>query len=259
MPKIHIGLIALTAAAFAAMVCLILHFQSKPKPVNMIKLAVFESMPAQDLMSETEYQYYTRALDSLECDLASIVLNTAFIRQYPQFGSVRLRRQCDIDEGCYSWKISAGIMFDELGYCHVISQLNQANTELSKLDLKPTKFNPKFMAGDVKYENVWVRLREQNIAMLIRLAQHDYVPALLKIGELLQRGDVFIESKEVEYYVLRRACFLGYEACADLSPRLATLKDALPSERAILVEQKASTDTLPEDIYLADLLMTGKL
>ncbi|PHS27016.1 MAG: hypothetical protein COA84_05025 [Robiginitomaculum sp.] len=259
MSKFRYGLIALTGATFAAVVCLIIHFQSKPKLERLPDLASFKSMPAKELMSDGEFKYYTQAVENLECELASILLNRAFIRQYPQFDRTKLKRQCLGDKECFYWEASSGVIFDGYAYCKAASGFNMDEYEIRIQRLTPPKFNARFILDDVQYDNYWVEMRDHNIAMLIGLAKRDYILALIKIGELLQRDDVFVQSKEVEYYVLSRACFLDDEACADLVPRLAELKSALPLERATLVEQKVSADPLLDPIFLDALLMTGKL
>ncbi|PHS24600.1 MAG: hypothetical protein COA84_08885 [Robiginitomaculum sp.] len=259
MSGFRIGLIAFASAVVAALVCFTLQFQSKPKYGRLTDLAYFNSMPVQKFMSETEYKYYTRALNNLDCDLAGILLNTAFIRQYPQFQSSQLKRECGAEKGCLFWDISAGVVFDEYGYCRAASGFNEADNEIRIQGLTPPKFSAQITLYGKSDENYWIKIRSNNTIMLINYANGDYVPALIKIGELLHRGDIFVPSKEAEYYVLRRACVLSAEACVDLAPRLARLKADLPPDRAVRVEQAASDDPSLKPPFLVDVLLTGKV
>ncbi len=124
MSKIRIGAIALAGVILTALVCLFAHIHARPKPVKFPDLAYFKSVPERELMSDEEFKYYTRALKNLDCGLANILLNTAFVRQYPQFQSARLKRQCDGDKGCIDWNIASGIIFKDYGYCKAVSAFN---------------------------------------------------------------------------------------------------------------------------------------
>ncbi len=54
------------------------------------KEARFDSKPAKELMSANDFTAYDQALKRLDCDAASLVLNTSFLREYPQFKRARL-------------------------------------------------------------------------------------------------------------------------------------------------------------------------
>ncbi len=247
----------LTGALIATAMCVIIQYSFKPKLGSFTNFASFNSKPAQELMSDAEYKYYTRALESLECDLAGVLLNTAFIRQYPQFQRDWLEQQCIT--GCLSWDVSAVVVFDEYGYCNAVSGFDQADYEVRLHGLTPLQYNNRNILDNVKYEHYWLESRDQNVAMLVDLAERDYSPALIKVGEWLRRDDVFVRSTEVEYYVLSRACFLDKKACTGLAARIATLKQVLPPERSALVEQKVSANSFVDAIYLSEFLMQGNL
>ncbi len=254
------GWMIITGVALAvALICAITQFQSRPKLGKLSELAFFKGMSAQELMSDDEFKYYMRAQENLDCELASILLNTAFIRQYPQFEPARLKRQCAGDDGCFQWKLSVGIIFVEQGYCQAVSEYNEADHEIRIRELSAPIFNEDFLAEGVQYDEYWVQIRDYQIGLLINFAQSDYIPALLKIGGMLRNDGVFMESTEAEYYVLSRVCFLKSESCAKLAKRMAELKGALSSERAALVELKASDEPSLEPIFLADILLAGKV
>jgi len=223
-------------------------------------LAFFESIPAEELMSDGEFKYYTRALTNLDCELAGILLNTAFTRHYPQFEWARLKRDCVGDEECSDWNTFSSSIFNEYGHCEIISNFTLADDEIRIHNLVSPKFNIRLNLGlnRKKHKNPWIDKRNWSITRLITHADGDYIPALLKVGELLRRGDVFVHSAEAEYYVLKRACFVGYEDCAGLELRLAELENTLSRERITRIEQRASINPFAPT-FLTDLLIDGKL
>ncbi len=258
MIKFRVGWLALASVLGAALIGTLIYFLPTSRFEDTAKLRFFDSAPAEELMSKNEYKYYTRALGSLECDLADILLNTAFVRHYPQFERARLQQHCLSDDGCVHWFIFSKVLFDEYAFCSWVSELNEAEYEIRIHDMTPPKFDLDLVFQGVKDENLWVELRDTNIALIFSLANEDYIPALLKLGELLRRGNVLISSNEAEYFVLRRACFLGYEQCADLEPRLAELQNMLAPDRITLLE-KTSAAGPSEPRRLRDLLTNGKI
>ncbi|MBL4596025.1 MAG: hypothetical protein JKX99_05565 [Robiginitomaculum sp.] len=266
MSKFRLGLAVIAGVGFVVIVGTFIYLMSqtqvdpqRSRDVDeSMKLGLFESIPAEELMSDGEFKYYTRALENMDCELASILLNTAFTRYYPQFERARLKQNCLGDLGCLDWKIYAGSIFSEQGYCETVLGFNQADDEIRVHNLIPPKFNVKFSLEKVEYENYHFQKRDNNIAILIGLAEGEHIPALLTVGELLRRGDVFVHSAEAEYYVLKRACFLGYEACANLESRITELQEALAPERIALLEQKINAEPIALP-FLTDLLVDGKL
>ncbi len=258
MIRSRYGWLTLAGALGATTICAIIYFLTTPRIADTAKLRFFESAPAEELMSKNEYKYYTRALEKLDCDLAGILLNTAFIRNYPQFEQARLKHDCLSDRGCAHWSRFSGFSFDEYGFCKRVSDFNEAEYEIRIHDMTPPKFNMRLYWQSKRDENYWVGMRDSSIVLIYYLADADYIPALLKIGELLRRGDVLISSIEAEYFVLRRACFLGYEQCSGLEPRLAELQNMLAPDRITLLEETSTGGPL-EPRRLRDLLTDGKL
>ena len=131
------------------------------------------------------------------------MLNTSFTRHYAQFKWARLEPECPWDAKCSQWDIYSWSIFDEYGYCKTVLGFNQADEEIRLHKLTAPKFN----VSRAEYESYYFEKRDNNIGILIDLAERGYIPALLKIAELLRRGDVFVRSAETEYYVYRRICF----------------------------------------------------
>ncbi|MBL4595688.1 MAG: hypothetical protein JKX99_03815 [Robiginitomaculum sp.] len=190
--------------------------------------------------------------------MAGILLNTAFTRHYPQFEWARLKRDCVGAEGCWYWRVDSWTIFNEYGYCEAVSGFNLAYDQIRAHNQPRRTFSINFNLDPVEYENHHFEKRDGHIKVLIGLAEGDYIPALLKIGELLQRGDVFVRSTEAEYYVLKRACFLGYAGCSDLKPRLIELQEALAPDRIALIEQGIRSDFFAV-LSLRGLLIDGTL
>ena len=67
--------------------------------------------------------------------------------------------------------------------------------------------------------------------MLIGKAEIGFVPALLKLVALVCRGEAFKHNVETEYYLLKRACFLGHD-CATLERHLQRLAQQIAPGRA---------------------------
>ncbi|PHS28419.1 MAG: hypothetical protein COA84_01145 [Robiginitomaculum sp.] len=253
------GLGVLALVLIAAFIGLFIHFQNKPSVEKMFKLSTFDYFPSKDLMSESEYKYFQMALDNLDCDVADLLLNTAFIRQYPKMKRHRLIRDCDHNKGCSDWEFNVVSMFIEYGYCEALSGFNKAEYEIRIHDWTPPKATMTLSIDGQEYDNYWIQQRDLSLITMAGIAQNDFVPALLKIADLLHHGDVFVPSIEIEYYVLNRACYVGYEKCADLAPRLAKVKSKLSPERAENIEQKANAEMAYDSPYLPHSLRTGTL
>lgn len=255
--RYSLGVLALVLVA--AFIGLFMHFQNKPSIEKMFELSTFDYLPAKDLMSESEYKYYQMALSNLDCDVADLLLNTAFIQQYPKMQRYRLVQDCDHDKGCSDWEFNVVSMFVEYGYCEALSNFKKAEYEIRIHDWTAPKATMTLSIDGQKYDNYWIKQRDLMLVMMAGIAQKDFVPALLKIAELLHRGDVFVPSIEIEYYALNRACYVGYEKCDDLAPRLTELKKELSPERAESIEQQANAKTTDDLPYLPHSLRTGTL
>ncbi len=250
---------ALALALMAALIGLTLHIQNKPSVEKMFKLSTFDYLPAKSLMSKSEYKYYKTALDNLDCDVADLLLNTAFVRHYPKMKRYRLIRDCDDNKGCSDWEFNVVGMFIDYGFCVALSGFNEAEYEIRIHGLKAPKATMKLSIDGQGYDEYWVQQRDLALITMAGIAQKDFVPALLKIAELLHRSDVFVPSISIEYYILSRACYVGYEKCDDLAPRLAELKSQLSPERAKIIEQTANAEMAYDSPYLPHSLRTGTL
>jgi len=198
----------------------------------------FKTKPAQELMSKREYHAYRQALDSLDYDAAGKLLNSAFIREYPQFKRARLKPDCFKDRDCRYWAMYANSTFLEYGYCWSMLEFQTTQHELSLKNLKPPKFAQKPWPKKTHYSNRWVRRRDGALTVMIGQAELNHTPALIKLASLVRRGDVFHADDEIEYYLLQRACHSGGD-CAAISSRMAELSGRIAPERISVIETKA--------------------
>ena len=61
----------------------------------------FKGKSAKARMSAAEFRRYERSLSSLDCPTAAWILNTAFIRTYPQYVRGRLGPNCKKNLDCF--------------------------------------------------------------------------------------------------------------------------------------------------------------
>jgi hypothetical protein len=220
-------------------------------------ISPFRSKPARALMSDAEFRRYTQALQLLDCETAGAVLNTAFIRLYPQFQRARLKPRCGSDRDCRYWRHYANVNFKEFGYCIAIVKLRTAEQELRQRNVVAPKFALKPWRQRTEYENYWVEARDRNLAILISQAETNYTPALIRLAALVRRGDIFNADEVAEYYILRRACILGHD-CTTLAHRLAYLRRLIAPKRLIVIERKVHAKRKRKPV-LHTLLRGGKL
>ncbi len=201
-------------------------------------LSVFKAKPARQLMPVKDYRSYLDALARRGCRRAEGFLNRAFIRQYPQFERARLKQNCAQDRDCRYWAHYARVNFPDYGYCVAISKLNSTERELRIKNVIPPKFKLKGWRERTLYNDRRIERRDRILAIIIGQAESDYRPALIKLAALIKRGDTFNTDKEVEYYILLRACTIGPD-CTALAQRLGELRKAIAPERISLIETKA--------------------
>ena len=138
-------------------------------------------------MSKIEFATYSRALEAFDCAAANRVLNKAFVRHYPVFKDARLGPHCPKSINCYHWRGYARVRFMELGYCHAVTKLREAEAEIRQRKIRPVKFkSPADWNKRAKYNNQWIKMRDLNLAILIGKSRSGFIPALLKVAELVR-------------------------------------------------------------------------
>lgn len=208
---------------------------------NQGEFAPFRSKPARELMSKTEFASYKRALADLDCTSANQILNTAFVRAYPVFRDARLGSHCPLASYCHHWRHYSRSSFFEYGYCKTIKTLAQLESDIRLRGYPQQKFKLKpgwGKAATNSYRNHWMKRRDLNLATLIYNAQSGYRPALIKLADLIRRGDLFKAGNDVEYFVLQRACLVG-GGCRDLTHRVSELRSKIGDARATAIDNKA--------------------
>ncbi|MEQ8825608.1 MAG: hypothetical protein RIC14_14665 [Filomicrobium sp.] len=212
----------------------------------------YESKSAQELMADDEYQGYQGALERKACSNAEEILNKAFIRTFPEYSHLKLKK-CELED-CLNWGVFSRRFFKPYGFCVASEDFKKSEQELLRENSSPPKFSRSNVREEPNYDDRRVAARDLSLSIIVGQAQYDYVPALLKIVELIRRGDVFHAGAEVEYYLLQRVCVVSVnceahqsrlhelekEFGADRSNELATLarasEDIRPSLHKILVD-----------------------
>jgi hypothetical protein len=195
----------------------------------------FESKPAKAMMSAGEFRRYDRALSSLDCPTAAQILNTAFIRTYPQYARARLKPDCSGDLDCFYWEHYAAVYFDEFGFCVSLRDFRERDRELREKNPKPPKFALKYDAKDYRYDDRLLEARDLSLSGIIGNVSSGYEPARKMIVRLLRRGDVFNAGPEVEYYLLRRGC-VEEPDCSSSQDRLAELRAQIGPQRSAQID-----------------------
>ena len=202
------------------------------------KMLGFKAKSARQMMSKLEYDSYVNALAKQNCHDAHILLNKAFIREYPQFERARIKPNCTKDRDCRYWAHYARVNFKEYGHCEAVRRLQIAERKIHQIYVTPPKFRLNWWRERTIYNDRLIEGRDRSLAIMIGQAQSDYRPALIMLARLVKRGDVFNAGEETEYYILQRACNIGSD-CNALSPRLAELRKVIAPERILVIEAKA--------------------
>ena len=208
----------------------------------------FESKRARALMSAGEFGEYQQALKHLDCGAAATVLNTAFIREYPQFERARLKSVCGRHDDCSHWLRYAESSFDEFRLCKTLSDLADLEVKLRQRYPSIPKFAFKPWPQKSSYGDELVQRRDATIMALIRDAERDFAPAIEKLADLVGRGDVFDATIGAEFYLRSRACHLG-TACQAVASRLDTLRSSMPIDRVAFLEWKATANVERPDLH----------
>lgn len=193
------------------------------------KVTKYEQITAAELMTAEEFKLYQQALDTATCAKAGAILNTAFIRSFPEFSRISLKT-CTVQD-CLHWNLYSRRVFLSYGYCEALKRFKKSERKLLKTNKNPPKFSKQESRDEQHYDDRLVAGRDLSLVLIIRKARNDHVPAILKVVELLRRGDVFDAGTEVEYYLLQRTCVVSGNCDAHQS-RLRELEKEFGTDRA---------------------------
>ena len=105
----------------------------------------------------------------------------------------------------------------------------------------------KYFRGDLRrppllYSKEW-QDRDHFVHGIILRAAKDHPPALLEIAKLVRRGTVFDLGSDFEFYLIKRACHLGYR-CEAYDKRLNELKKSISPKFALRMTSLASAENI---------------
>lgn len=195
----------------------------------------FNSAPASELLTAIEFKTYQKLIKQLDCGPAALLLNKAFVRRYPQFSDAAAPRGLQFVQ----WFVHyVSREFPDLDYCKDSLDLKHHEMMLAE---DGTKIG-KYFTGDMRkppllYFDKW-RNRDTSVGSIILRAARDHIPAILEIAKLARRGDVFELGADFEFYLIKRACHLGYP-CAQREERLKELEKLFSPEKSKLTAQMA--------------------
>jgi len=241
MSALRAGLVAMAIAGQYANACLA-ETREGARHLTFDKygnFAPFESKPARELMTDQEFESYGQALAKFDCETANRVLNTAFIRQYPLFKDAKLGPHCPDAPICFYWRNYARVNINEYGYCTTIRKLRKREREIRQQGISLPKYKMRDWPDETVYVNPLIEARDRAISLLIGPAEDGYRPALIKLADLIRRGDVFNAGQNVEYYLLKRACLVG-GGCQDLVHRLEQLRTSIGVAQSRAIDKKAA-------------------
>ena len=200
---------------------------------------IYPSKPANEFLSGKEFRDYSLALERFDCDLASRILSVAFVRENPSFRPPASAPSCPGGSECHNWSGFIRLRFPEYGFCAAVVGLNSIEAEIRAQNIVPPKYKkaPEWWI-ETQYDNDLIESRDYKLAVLISLARNDHKPALLKLADLVRRGDVFNVGGDVEYFLRVKACS-GEDVCPGQEARLADLRQQLGGQRAADLDTKA--------------------
>ncbi len=245
MFALRIGLMAVLVAALTGLACRAETLRDGARHLTYDKnkdFAPFESKPARELMTPKEFEDYDRALKEWDCAAANRVLNKAFVRHYPLFKDALMVSQCRRSPHCHHWRMYSQSQFREYGFCVTMTGFRKAEDEIRRQRIPQQKFRMK--AGwreETVYDNTSVEARDHNINVLISKARLSYRPALVKLAELVRRGDLFNAGEDVEYYLRKRACIVG-EHCRQPDQRMEELRTHIGAKRVAAIDKMAEAE-----------------
>lgn len=185
---------------------------------------------ARSLLGDVGYRDYTSLLQEMACEDATALLRAAFVARYREFADIAKPDS----ELRINWEHSfVAKKYRDLHFCNTVYDLERIFSDKSLREEKmwPYAFNPEQGSRHWK-----ATIRDIKIRDLITLSDRQFGPAMIYMADLAALGFVFQKSPQVEYFMLQRACAIGYR-CAEMHGRIALLEDELPlEERAAMTE-----------------------
>lgn len=190
------------------------------------KVHVAELAPAAVILGLERNVVYQELLEQKKCYQAMKLLNTAFREYYPQYAEAVKPYGRHYNE----WRaFVVRENFHALAYCKDLTGFEAKERDIARTKTAVGPFLILKLAGKPKppeYGRLW-RDRDEYLVGFLSLAFDGYHEVLLKLAEIVRRGDIFEAGPEAEYYLLRRACHFGVD-CAAHGPRIAELEKLVP-------------------------------
>ncbi len=158
--------------------------------------------PAEEFLNNSQYAEYWRALESGQCHGALMGVALAFHEQHPE-----TPHPITTDRGMIAWAYFIEPKhYPAPLYCRAKKGLADARGKISGANIDAPRF-PQRRSGGFAFSNLPfpVRMRDLEIADLIRLAIFDYGPAYLELAKLSEEGQVLRLTPSYTYFALARA------------------------------------------------------
>jgi hypothetical protein len=196
----------------------------------------------KSLFGPKNYQIYKNYLDTMDCNTASTMLNTAFIARYPDYADVKEpEKDRDGIMGPASarykeWRFDFVYRkYPELGFCGDVLAFEYLDKRYRNHPA-PIGFYIHRAQMDPR-SNEWYG-RDLAISKILDFVDRRHLPALIYTADLASQGIFFENSAEVEYFLLQRACAFNYR-CAEVQGRIGLLEDELPARRQAELKRDA--------------------
>ena len=217
----------------------------------------FKSKSAHTMMTAEESSSYLRHLEALDCFSARAILNTAFVRTYPEFVAVKTPKTPEDGKGNANytyWVFYSFSVFREYGLCESIALFQEGEAELAAAGIQGEKYRDRSLEELTDDSRMPTDGRDSGIDGIVVHSGHDYPPALVKLAGLVRRGDLLDAGADVELFLLARACHLGHQ-CAKHEPRMSELKALLTADQQAAVAARVQM----KQPYLFDIMEVGKV
>jgi len=178
---------------------------------------------------------FRHLLDSRDCYSADRLLFNAFSARYadppPAGGEVgfsHIRWEFDVVPYKYF-----GIVL-----CFALNELEHWEKEIARRKMRGGRKRPVGSKRQPPNRPKLLVNRDMAAFRIIHAASFDYTPALLVLARYVKQGELFESNDEIEYYLLKRACFKS-AGCEKLEARLAKLRRKLIRGRQEYIEYVA--------------------
>ncbi|MGI9371916.1 MAG: hypothetical protein ACR2OJ_05425 [Hyphomicrobiales bacterium] len=194
-------------------------------------------LDAEPLLGAGAHKRYEGFLSEAKCDAAGELILKAFVDRYPQIPGI----ETTLDKsGNKHWSWHQGFILDkfwDLSFCDIVQNLEAYPTSESAKAANIGYYLHDDRDEEYVNKTEWF-LFNRSIKRLIELTDHGYLPALSYLAELAERGFIFENSVEVEYFLRTRACAMHYE-CEKMKDRITEIEEKLPADRAATLKANA--------------------